>query len=315
MKKVFIDGQAGTTGLKIFDRLKSRDDLDILLIEEDKRKDIDTKISLLNEADIVILCLPDQASIESVKLIKNPETKVIDTSTAHRTDDNWVYGLPELNKNQRNLIKSNRLISNPGCYPTGVILLLNPLTFSGIMSPDYSVSVNAVSGYSGGGKKLIETYENDNNTNQELLSYRPYALGVRHKHVSEMQKYSGLNNPPIFVPSVGNFYNGMLISIPIFPEHLNKNVKAKDIIEIYRNYYKNEQFIDLIQCESKDFLSDGFLSPLECNETNKVELFVFDHDNRILLMSRLDNLGKGASGAAVQNLNIMLGFDESISLL
>lgn len=315
MKKIFIDGQVGTTGIQIYDRLKDREDLQIISIPDEKRKDLKAKKVILNEVDLVILCLPDQAAKESVSLIENPDVKVIDASTAHRTDENWAYGLPELNKNQRGLIRKSKRVSNPGCYPTGLILAIQPLIAEGIVPHDYPVTLNALSGYSGGGKNLVETYENSEISGQEYISSRPYALGVKHKHVPEMQKYTGLKFAPIFTPSVGNFYKGMLVTIPIFTRLLSRNLSAEEVRDNLEKYYENEQFVKVMPFGSSDYLQNGFLSATDCNDTNNVELFVFDHDNQILLTARLDNLGKGASGAAVQNMNIMLGLEESKSLI
>ncbi len=315
MKKIFIDGQEGTTGLQIFDRLKDRDDIQLLEIPHEKRKDADTKKEFLNQANLVILCLPDGPSKESVGLIKNPETKVIDASTAHRTSVGWTYGLPELNANHRDKIRESKRVANPGCYPTGFILTLYPLVHKNIVPVDYPAIIHAVSGYSGGGKKLINLYENQENKGRDYFSYRPYALGTKHKHVNEMQEITGLKHAPFFSPAVGNFYEGMLINVPLVSRLLNKKVEAKEIRDILYEYYASEPFVKVMEFEKTDFLDNGFLSPTECKGTNRVELFVFDHADQILLISRLDNLGKGASGAAVQNMNIMLGFDERKGLI
>ncbi len=314
MKKVFIDGQEGTTGLQIFDRLKSRDDLEIIEIPDEKRKDIDTKKDFLNRADLVILCLPDKAAKESVSLLENPETCIIDASTAFRTDDDWVYGLPEMNSSQREKIATAKRISNPGCYPTGVILPIYPLISEGLLPDDYPLSVHAVSGYSGGGKKLIAAYEEESENKKGELSCRPYSIGKKHKHVSEMHKHTGLKYPPIFTPSVGNFYNGMVVTIPVFTGTLKKKVDSKDFFDVLSNHYKSDKFVRVMELNTTDHFENGFLSPLACNGTNYLDIFVFEHDQQTLLMSRLDNLGKGASGAAVQSMNIVFGVDEGLSL-
>lgn len=314
MKTVFIDGQEGTTGLQISDRLKGRDDIELMEIPYEKRKDIGTKTTFLNEADLVILCLPDQASRESVSLISNPTTKVIDASSAHRISEGWTYGLAELNDTQREAISTSRRVTNPGCYATGFILAVNPLVVRGVLLPDHPITVNAVSGYSGGGKKLIQAYEDPDATNDEALCHRPYALGLEHKHVPEMQRWTGLDHRPLFVPSVGNFYKGMLVSIPLVTRLVNRVVSVEDIRNLLSDYYESEPFVQVMPFESDDHLDNGFLSPVVCNGTNRIDIFVFGNNGQILLVARLDNLGKGASGAAVQNMNIMLDLEESRGL-
>lgn len=313
MKKVFIDGQEGTTGLQILERLKGRDDIELLEIPYDKRKDQDKKSELLNRSDLVILCLPDQAAKESVSLVNNPDTRIIDASTAFRTDPDWTYGLPEIDPGQREKIKDSKRVSNPGCYPTGFILSIAPLISSEIMSKEALVSINAVSGFSGGGKKLISLYENSYNKEMEHFSFRPYALGKKHKHIDEMHLMTGLSTPPVFFPSVGNFYNGMLITTPVFKKYLNKDLDK--IHEHMQNHYRDEEFVNVIDLNSDEYLEGGFLSATTLNGTNNVDIFLFDHGDAILIVSRLDNLGKGASGAAVQNMNLMLGFEENKSLI
>lgn len=315
MNTVFIDGQVGTTGLMILDRLKTRDDIELLQIPKDKRKDIKTKEKYLNDADLVILCLPDDAAVESVALINNPATRVVDASTAHRTRDGWVYGLPELAPGQRELIKASKRVSNPGCYPTGFVLALYPLIAGGIVPPDYPVTVHAVSGYSGGGNKLIDAYESCELAEPESMVYRPYALNLKQKHVPEMQKWTGLRHPPLFSPAVGNFYKGMLVSIPLLPRLLSRKVTLKSVHEILERYYESEPFVQIIPFDNAPYLINGFLSATACNDTNCVELFVFGNEEQIMVTARLDNLGKGSSGAAVQNMNIMLGLDETTGLL
>jgi len=315
MKTVFIDGQEGTTGLQILDHLTKRDDIELMEIPVEKRKDVQTKTTYLNEADLVILCLPDPAAKESVSLIDNPRTKVIDASTAHRISEGWVYGLPERNKTQRDEIRASHRVSNAGCYSTGFILAVYPLIHWGIMPIDYPVTIHAVSGYSGGGKKLIHAYEHEKPSDPDSLSHRPYALGLNHKHVPEMQRWTGLSYPPVFSPAVGNFYKGMLVSIPLVSRLLKKAVSAEDVQDVLANYYENERFVRVMPYGNEDFLENGFLSATTCNGTNRVEFFVFGHKHQILLVARLDNLGKGASGAAVQNMNIMLNIEEGKGLI
>ncbi len=314
MYNIFIDGQEGTTGLKISDHLEARGDLNLMKIPPEKRKDRDTKKAFLNDADLVILCLPDQVAVESVQLVSNQKTRIIDASTAFRTDDHWVYGLPEMSSRQRETIRNSRFVSNPGCYPTGFILALKPLIDKGFVSCDYPVTVHALSGYSGGGKKLINTYEDQEHTDSSVLSSRPYSFSLVHKHVPEMQKYSHLSYPPVFTPSVGNFYHGMLVNIPLFTHLFSRKADADDIRMLLQETYQNESFVKVMPSSTEVYLENGFLSPLGCNNTNSVEIFVSGHNDQILLTARLDNLGKGASGAAVQNLNIMLGFEEERTL-
>jgi N-acetyl-gamma-glutamyl-phosphate reductase len=308
--KIFVDGQEGTTGLKIQDYLSKRTDLEILYIDKDKRKDVGAKRELLNEADIVFLCLPDAAAKESVALIDNPRTKVIDASTAHRTAEGWAYGFPELNKGHRELIGKSTRVAVPGCHASGFVAAVNPLIQLGILPKDYPISCFSVTGYSGGGKKLIEKYENAD----KILSPMAYALKLNHKHLPEMQKITGLSHPPVFTPIVGSFYKGMAVSVPLLPRLLSKKVSSSDVRELLAEFYSTEKFIRVMPYESDSYLQEGFLNPEECNDTNRIDLFVFGHEEQILLVSRFDNLGKGASGAAIQNMNIMLGLDEGIGL-
>ena len=326
-KNIFVDGQAGTTGLQILSRLKAREDLNLIKINDKDRKNIEIKKSILNDADVVILCLPDIAAKESVSLVSNDAVKIIDASTAHRTDPNWVYGLPELNKNQRELIKNSKRVSNPGCYPTGFLLALTPLISLGILPKTHPVSVHAVSGFSGGGKKMIELYQKEyiSSPNNKYAS-RPYALNMDHKHLPEMQKYSGLHSTPIFSPSVATFERGMLVTIPLHGKSINKQKLSESVTnqindsvaeQLYNfllDYYKDEKFIQVHPPSSTQNLQDGFLSPLACNGTNRVDLFVFGDNERIQIIARLDNLGKGASGATIQNLNVMIGVEEDRGL-
>jgi N-acetyl-gamma-glutamyl-phosphate reductase len=314
MKTIFIDGQHGTTGLQIGDRLKMRHDVELLEIPETKRKDAAAKAEYLNQADLVILCLPDGAAVESVSLITNPQTKVIDASTAHRTADGWVYGLPELHKTQRAHLLTATRVTNPGCYPTGFILALYPLIQRQIVPTDYPVTVHAISGYSGGGKRLIAKYQDVPTDQLEAVASRPYALTLNHKHIPEMQKLTGLDFLPLFTPTVGNFYQGTLVSIPLLSWHLKHKPSATNVHEMLAAYYADEHFVKVMPFGGEDALDAGFLSPTGCNGTNLIELFVFGHDEQILLVARLDNLGKGAAGAAVQNLNLMLGFNEYAGL-
>ena len=312
-KTVFVDGQHGTTGLKIRERLNGRKDIEVIEIPEDKRKDLETKQKLLNEVDIVFLCLPDDAARESVSLIKNDSVCVIDGSTAHRITEGWVYGLPELKKEQRALIKKSRRVTVPGCHAAGFILMLYPLVSLGIVSPNYPVTCHAVAGYSGGGKAMISDYENENAPDY-VKKPRPYSLALNHKHLPEMTKIVGLARPPVFAPTVVDVYDGEIVSIPLVAECLEKRLSAADIRETLAAYYAGENFVKVMPYPAEDYLKNGFLTFTDCNGTNNLEIFVFGNEDRILLSARYDNLGKGASGTAVQNMNIILGFPETAGL-
>ena len=315
MHSVFIDGREGTTGLQIHDRLKDRKDITLLEIPSDKRKDPATRREFLNRADIVILCLPDSAARESVAMIDNPETRVIDASTAHRIAPDWVYGLPEMVKSQRQLIREAARVSNPGCYATGFVLLARPLVERGVIAPDAPVDSFAVSGYSGGGKKLIAEYEADLANSASVLGARNYALGLNHKHIPEMQKHAGLLLPPLFLPVVSGYYNGMNVTIPLHRERLTAKLTPVELHGLYADYYSGEPFISVKQLAIEQSLESGFLNPVRCNNTNRCDLFVFGNEHQMVVAARLDNLGKGASGAAVQNMNIMMGVDETAGLV
>ena len=312
-KMVFIDGQHGTTGLKINERLSGRKDIELIEIPEAERKDLQAKEKLLNEADIVFLCLPDNAARESVGLIKNKMVCVIDGSTAHRIAEGWVYGLPELKKEQRKLIKNSKRISVPGCHATGFIAMLYPLVALGIISPDYPVTCHTTAGYSGGGKAMIAEYQAEN-VPEYIKNPRPYSLALNHKHVPEMTKITGLTHPVLFAPTVVNVYNGEILSIPLVVPNLKKKLTAAEIRGILAEYYAGEQFIKVMPYPADDFLKNGYMTFTDCNGTNNLEIFVFGNEERILLSACFDNLGKGASGAAVQNMNIFLGVEESTGL-
>jgi len=310
--KIFVDGQEGTTGLEINERLKKRDDIEVLIISADKRKDLDERAKFINQADIVFLCLPDDAARESVTLLNNNNTRVIDASTAHRTADDWAYGMPELSAEYRKNIETASKVANPGCYPTGFNMLMYPLVKFGIIKPDYQAACHAVTGYSGGGKGLIERFESEENKDK-LRSPCFYALGLQHKHLPEMQKHSGLNKPPIFTPIVGNYYRGMTVAIPL--AGIAANLSVFDIHSLYMDWYQGSSFVRVIPVGVENVFEWGFMNAESCNHTNNIEILVFGHDEQILVAARLDNLGKGASGAAVQNMNIMLGLDETYGLI
>lgn len=311
--KVFIDGKEGTTGLKIFQRFENRNDIEILLIDEDKRKDSAERKKLIDASDFTFLCLPDVASIEAVSLCSNPKTRIIDASTAHRTNPQWAYGFPELSATHRqNIVTSNR-VAVPGCYASGFAALCYPLVTKGIISPDYPVVCHAVSGYSGAGKKAIAQY-GDENRDFQLESPRLYALTQEHKHLPEMQQVSKLNYKPVFNPYICDYFAGMSVSVSLHTRLMEKKISAKDLCEIFKEHYNESRFVKVA-----DFLGDGLLAEpfIPANTlagTNNMEIFVCGNDERIVLTSRFDNLGKGASGAAVQCMNIMMGIDEATGL-
>ncbi len=311
--KIFIDGKEGTTGLQIYERFAQRDDLEILLIDEDKRKDVNERKRLINESDITFLCLPDAAAVEAVTLVENDSTRIIDASTAHRTSDNWAYGFPELSKAHRERIRAAKRVANPGCYASGFISIVYPLVQAGVLPKDYPVISHAVSGYSGGGKKMIAAIEGGSKT-KEMCSPRQYALTQSHKHIPEMQKICGLQYPPMFNPIVDDFYAGMVVSVPLIARTLPKKYTPKDIHKILKEHYDGQRFVKVMELGGSDTLPDGFLPANTLEGSNDMQIFVFGNDDRILIASRLDNLGKGASGAAVQNMNIMLGLDEATGL-
>ena len=309
LPKVFIDGEAGTTGLQIAERLKARADLELISIHADKRKDVDERARLINKADVVILCLPDEASRLAVSLVSNPNTVVIDASTAHRVSTGWVYGFAEMDRGQRSAISAAKRISNPGCYPTGFIALLRPLVKGGLVPADWPVSVNAVSGYSGGGKPMIAEFEE----RETQDNFRIYALGQQHKHPPEMKRFSGLTHLPMFTPAVGRYAQGMIVEVPLPLWALPGKPKRKDIHKALTAAYAGEAFVKVIPLAEGDALKG--LDAEGCNDTNRLEIYVFGTDEQARLVARLDNLGKGASGAAVQNLNIALGLDEGAGLV
>jgi N-acetyl-gamma-glutamyl-phosphate reductase len=313
--RIFIDGQEGTTGLEIHERLRGRSDLELLEIAADRRKDPAAKRSIMRDADLVVLCLPDAAAVEAAALAE-PDTRILDASTAHRVRDGWVYGLPELEASQRARIRESRRVSNPGCYPTGFLLAVRPLVDAGILPRTYPLTVHAQSGYSGGGKKMIQAFAAHSSEGPSpAWTVRPYALGLQHKHVPEMQRYAELAHCPLFSPSVGNYYQGMLVSVPLPVRALAKSITPFDVHALLAQRYAAERFVRVMPFGGADALEDGFLSATALNHTNQLELFVFGHDDQLLLIARLDNLGKGAAGAAVQNLNLMLGRQEELGLV
>ncbi len=311
MHKIFIDGQAGTTGLQIQERLDSREDIELLEITSEQRKDTKAKQEIMAQADVVVLCLPDAAAIEAVTLASSSNVRFLDASTAHRVNPDWAYGFAEILPEQRERIANARLVSNPGCYPTGFLASIVPLRHMGLVRDDASLTISAISGYSGGGRQMIEKYEAQASQHPENLWHaRPYALTLHHKHVPEMQKYAGLQNPPLFLPMVGNFHQGMLVSTALPANCLNGKPDPVAIQAALSEYFDGEACVKVHQVNPENELNEGFLDPQAANHTNRVELFVFGHDQQIVVVARLDNLGKGASGAAVQNLNLMLDANE-----
>lgn len=307
MKKIFIDGSAGTTGLRIYERLSERKDIELMTLCEEKRKDIDARHEMLNSCDIAFLCLPDPAAIEAVGLIENPDVKVLDTSTAHRTNPDWAYGFPELSESLKNKIINSKRIAVPGCHASGFISLVYPLVESGILPKDAPLSCHSLTGYSGGGKKMIAQYE-DPEPDTALESPRQYGLSQQHKHLKEMKAITGIDRNPLFCPIVADYYSGMLVTVPIFSEYLN-GAGIDDIKNVYKSKYNGA-----IVRYREEIGEDGFICSNELSFKDNMEIFVEGNEERILLMARYDNLGKGASGAAIQNLNILLGVDETTGL-
>ena len=306
--KVFIDGQAGTTGLQIYDRLGKRDDIDLLLISDELHRDVEERKKIMNEADLVFLCLPDAAAIEAVGLVENPDTKVIDASTAHRTNPSWDYGFPELSfEHRENIIRSKR-VANPGCYASGFISIVFPLVKLGILDPSTPLTSWGLSGYSGGGKNMIAAYEAESKS-PELFAPSHYALSGDHKHIPEMQVICGLEKKPVFNPIVDDYYKGMEVAVPLHREFL-KGHSAAQVADMLFEYYRNTCNVTV----HPGVQNDGKFYANAMAGTNKIELFVTGNDERVTIAALLDNLGKGASGAAVQNMNLMLGFEENKGL-
>ena len=310
--RVFVDGQEGTTGLRIHEYLARRDDIELLRIDVDKRKDRAARAELLNAADVAFLCLPDEAAREAVALVRNPKTCLIDTSTAHRIDPDWVFGLPELAPGQRDKIRASKRIANPGCHALSFILLLRPLVDAGLVNPDQAVAATSITGYSGGGRKMIEQYEGK--TVPRLDSPRPYSLKFAHKHLPEMVAHTGLRRAPIFMPIVANYYKGLAVSVPLHLSQLGAGVTGSLVHKTMEQRYRGEPWIQLQPLPDDAHPVPECFDVQGCNDTNRVEIFVFSSATQALLISRLDNLGKGASGAAVQAMNVHLGVEETLGL-
>lgn len=312
--KIYIDGQEGTTGLQILDRFKNRNDIELLTIGDDKRKDPAERAKFINMSDFTFLCLPDAAAKEAVSFVNNDHVRIIDASTAHRTDPAWAYGFPELSEAHREKIRTSSRVANPGCYASGFISLVYPLVQAGALPEEYPLTCHAVSGYSGGGKKMIAVIEGENKP-EECFSPRQYALAQKHKHLPEMQQVCGLKYPPMFNPIVDDYYNGMVVTVPLISRALSKRYTAENIHEILSAHYEGQRFVNVMELGGTETLPDGFLAANTLAGTNDMQIFVCGNDEHILLCSRLDNLGKGASGAAVQSLNIMMGIDETTGLV
>ena len=309
MKKVFIDGETGTTCLQVRERLVNHPDIKVISIDPDKKRDVEEKRRLMKEADVTVLCLPDDAAKDTVALAQAEGCRVLDASSVHRVAEGWVYGMAELDQGQRQLIKDAQFVSNPGCYPTGIILLLKPLVEQGLLAADGHYTVNAISGYTGGGKQLIEKYE----SNEATPAYATYGLNFKHKHLPEIQKWSQLTHAPIFIPSVGDFAQGMLISMPMT---LSGDMTGKALHQALADTYASESFVTVHPFNEVADNHAPFLTPHGLENTNQVELAVFASEDgqSVVLSAKLDNLGKGASGAAVQNLNLMLGCQEDTAV-
>ena len=307
--KVYIDGKEGTTGLQIYDRLSRRQDIDLLLIDEAKRKDTAERSELMNAADIVFLCLPDGAAMEAVTLVTNPGTRIIDCSTAHRTAAGWTYGFPELT-GQREAIRTAKRVANPGCYATGFLSLARPLVEKRALSPRARLTCHALSGYTGAGKKAIAQYTGPGRE-EELDGPRHYAVALSHKHLPEMAAVAGLERPPLFMPMICDYPQGMVVTIPLWAEDLEGSPSIDSLRELYAGYYEGSPVVTLRPAGAP---SCGFIGSNNLAGTDGLQIFVNGNGGQFMLSARLDNLGKGASGAAVQNMNLMLGFAETAGL-
>ena len=310
--RAFVDCQEGTTGLRIHEYLAQRSDIEVLRIDADMRKDTVERARLLNAADVAFLCLPDGAAREAAALVTNPKTCLIDASTAHRTAPGWVFGLPELAPGQREALRKAKRISNPGCHASAFILLMRPLVDAGLVPVGLPVTGSSITGYSGGGKKMIEQYEAGGDA--RLDAPRPYGLTLSHKHVPEMMAHAGLASPPVFMPIVGNFYKGLSVSVPLHISQLKRETTPETIHAVLRHRYEGERFIRVMPLRDPAAVAETYFDVQACNDTNRVDIFVFASETQVILMARLDNLGKGASGAAVQSMNVHLGLDEGLGL-
>ncbi len=310
--RVFVDGQEGTTGLRIHEYLAQRSDIEVLRIDPEQRKNPAERARLLNAADVAFLCLPDAASREAAAMVNNPRTCLIDASTAHRITPGWVFGLPELVAEQRDLLRSSKRIANPGCHASAFILAVRPLVDAGLIKADTTLSVSSITGYSGGGKKMIEQYEAGGDP--RLNAPRPYGLGLSHKHIPEMTRHGGLTKAPIFMPIVGPFYKGLAVFVPLALSELKSGTTGQTLQQALADRYAGERFIKVLPVSDPATLDEGFFDVQACNDSNRVDLLVFANQEQAMVIARLDNLGKGASGAAVQSMNVHLGVDEGTGL-
>lgn len=311
--KIFIDGSEGTTGLRIYERFEGRDDIELLPISSELRKDAAERKRLMNESDITFLCLPDAAARESVSLVENEKVRIIDTSTAHRTENGWAYGFPELSAAHRDAIKNGKRIAVPGCHATGFMSVVYPLISGGLLPKDYPVSAFSLTGYSGGGKKMIAEYEAEERNN-DINAPREYALTQQHKHLKEMKAITGLTREPLFSPIVADYYSGMVVSVPLYTEYLSKCKNPVEMTEYFARYYSGEKFIKVAENGNED-LYGGMISGNSLSGWDGLKICITGNDERMVLSAQFDNLGKGASGAAVQCLNIILGCEENKGLV
>ena len=310
--RVFVDGHEGTTGLRIHEYLAQRSDIDVLRIDAEQRKNPAERARLLNAADVAFLCLPDAASREAAAMVENQTTCLIDASTAHRISPGWVFGLPELAPEQRSMLRTSKRIANPGCHASAFILAIRPLVDAGLIPDQTTLSATSITGYSGGGKKLIEQYEHGGD--QSLDAPRPYGLGLAHKHIPEMTAHARLSKAPIFMPIVGRFYKGLATAIPLALSDLKLGTSGKILQQTLADRYAGERFVRVMPLSDPATLEQGSFDVQACNDTNRVDIFVFANEQQAIVITRLDNLGKGASGAAVQSMNVHLGIEEGTGL-
>lgn len=310
--KIFIDGSEGTTGLRIYERFEGREDIELLKIDPEKRKDVDARREMINASDVTFLCLPDAAAREAITLIDNNKVKIIDTSTAHRTEEGWAYGFPELSDEHKKKIETGSRIAVPGCHASGFVALSYPLVSKGIMPADYPVTSFSITGFSGGGKKTIAQYE-DENRPLELSAPREYALSQQHKHLKEMKQITGLTRTPLFSPIIADYYSGMVVSIPLYTDFLTGDYTPEKLRDFYATYYQGEKFIEVMPM-GNDIEKSGYLSGNGCSGWDGMKLYVTGNEERIVVSAQFDNLGKGASGAAIECLNLMLGCESSKGL-
>lgn len=311
--KVFVDGSAGTTGLRIYERFQNRDDIEILTIAEEKRKDVDERKKMINASDITFLCLPDAAAIEAVSLVENDHVKIIDSSTAHRTSEGWSYGFPELSSVHRENIKNGKRIAVPGCHASGFISLVYPMVKQGVLPEDYPISSVSISGYSGAGKKVIADYQ-DENRESFYDAPREYAVSQQHKHLKEMQLITGLSRKPLFQPIIADYYSGMLVSVPIYADLMKTKMTPEKLREFFAKYYQNQKMIRVEEYGAESAVN-GFLAGNAKSGWDGLSIYITGNEERLVAHAQFDNLGKGASGAAIQCMNLMMGKEETYGLV